>query len=438
MRRFAGILGERSFLVASAFVVQLAGAGLGFLLSIMLARLTGVAGVGLYFLAVTVVDISATISRLGLESTSMRFASIAHSRGELGDLASLYRKSMGVVFVTGAAVALLVWVVGSQLQIGGERAPEFHGELPLLVFAIVPVALLVIQAEFFKAVGRTATGTFSQALVPPLLLLAATIMLWLWGMGTVHAVFGSYVGAAIAALAVAMATWHWRFPGLWRQRGSFDTGRLLRTSMPLLVVNSMTLILGWTDVLVLGIWRGAAEVGIYGIAMRLAVLTAFILSAVNVVVAPQFAALHAEGKVVALRRLAQQSAFWTLVAASPAILALLLVPELILQIFGSQFTAGAAALRILALGQLVNVATGPVGTLLVMTGHEKLMRNIVAASAALNLLCVLVLVPRFGATGAAAGTAFSLGVMKIVCWLMVRNTLGIDVLDYNALRKPAR
>ena len=73
-----------------------------------------------------------------------------------------------------------------------------------------------------------------------------------------------------------------------------------------------------------------------------------------------------------------------------------------------------------------------------MTGHEKLMRNIVAASAALNLLCVLVLVPRFGATGAAAGTAFSLGVMKIVCWLMVRNTLGIDVLDYNALRKPAR
>ena len=120
-------------------------------------------------------------------------------------------------------------------------------------------------------------------------------MLWLWGMGTVHAVFGSYVGAAIAALAVAMATWHWRFPGLWRERSSFDTGRLLRTSMPLLVVNSMTLILGWTDVLVLGIWRGAAEVGIYGIAMRLAVLTAFILSAVNVVVAPQFAALHAEG-----------------------------------------------------------------------------------------------------------------------------------------------
>src|SRR5947209_13786935 len=106
MRRFAGILGERSFLVASAFVVQLAGAGLGFLLSVMLARLIGVAGVGLYFLAVTVVDISATISRLGLESASMRFASIAHSRGDRGGLSALYRKSLGLVFVAGITIAL--------------------------------------------------------------------------------------------------------------------------------------------------------------------------------------------------------------------------------------------------------------------------------------------------------------------------------------------
>ena len=53
----------------------------------------------------------------------------------------------------------------------------------LLVFAIAPVALLVIQAEFFKAVGLTATGTFSQAVVPPLLLLTGSIVLWLLSAG---------------------------------------------------------------------------------------------------------------------------------------------------------------------------------------------------------------------------------------------------------------
>src|SRR5437763_2796975 len=117
MRSFASFFEGRAFRIATAFAVQVAGVGLSFLFSVMLARLTGVAGVGLYFLAVTVVDISATISRLGLESASMRFASIAHSRQDLGDLAALYRKSMGVVFVTGAAVASLVLLIGSQLEI---------------------------------------------------------------------------------------------------------------------------------------------------------------------------------------------------------------------------------------------------------------------------------------------------------------------------------
>jgi O-antigen/teichoic acid export membrane protein len=435
MRRLAGLFRDRPLRVASAFVVQVAGAGLGFLLSVMLARLVGVAGVGLYFLAITIVDISATISRLGLESASMRFASIAHSRGDRGGLAALYRKSMSLVFVAGTAIALPVWLIGSHLGLGGEEAPEFRAELPLLVFAIAPVALLVIQAEFFKAVGSTATGTFSQAVVPPLLLLAGSIVLWLLGAGTVHAVFLTYVIVAVASVTIAVVTWHWRLPGIWREHGSFDMGRLLRTSMPLLLVNSMTLMLGWTDVLVLGMWRDAAEVGIYGIAMRIALLTAFVLSAINVVVAPQFAALHAEGNTAALRRLAQQSAFWTLVAAAPAILLLLLVPDLILQIFGPQFRQGAGPLRILALGQFVNVATGSVAVLLVMTGHEKLMRNIVAGSAALNLLGNLVLVPRYGAIGAATSTAFCLAFMNVVSWLMVRKKLHIDVLDYAALRK---
>jgi O-antigen/teichoic acid export membrane protein len=415
--------------------MQVAGAGLGFLFNIMLARLVGVAGVGLYFLAVTIVDIGATISRLGLESATLRFASVAHSASDRGSLAALYRKSTSLVFGTGIALALPFWLVASHLSLGGEKGLEFRSELPLLVLAIAPVALLVIQAEFFKAVGSTAAGTFSQAVVPPLLLLTGSVVLWFLGAATVHAVFLSYVIVAFTSAILAVAMWQWRVPGVWREAGSFVTGRLLRTSMPLLLVNSMNLIMGWTDVLVLGMYRDAGEVGIYGIALRLSLLTAFVLSAVNVVVAPQFAALHAQGDVTALKRLAQQSAFWTLAAAAPAILLLLLVPDLILQIFGPQFKEGAGALRILAIGQFVNVATGSVGILLVMTGHEKVMRNIVAASATLNLLASFLLVPYYGAIGAATSTALSLAFMNLVCWFMVRRRLHINILGYAASRK---
>lgn len=416
--------------------MQIAGAGLAFLFSVMLARLIGVAGVGLYFLAITIVDIGTTIARLGLENAGLRFASIAYSQGDRGTLAALYRKSMGFAFAAGAAVALPVWLIVSQLPLGGDRAPELRAEFPLLVLAFAPMALLIIQAEFLKGIGASGVGTFAHAVVPPLLLLCVSIVLWFLGAATLHTMFVAYVIVAIVAMIHALFAWNRRLPGIWRERGAFDTRRLLRTSVPVLLVTSMNLVMGWTDILVLGIWADASQVGIYGISMRIAALTAFVLGAINIVVAPQFAALHAEGDVAALRRLAQQSAFWTTVVAAPALLVLVLVPDLILQLFGPQFKDGAWTLRILVVGQFVNLATGPVGTLLLMTGHEKLMRNNVAASAALNLIGNLVLVPSYGATGAAASTAFSLAVMNVISWVMVRKKLHINMLDYTALRTP--
>src|SRR4051794_13544244 len=71
MRRFASLFDGRGPQIAAAFAIQITGVGFSFLFSIMLARLIGAVGVGIYFLAITIVDIGATISRLGLENTGL-------------------------------------------------------------------------------------------------------------------------------------------------------------------------------------------------------------------------------------------------------------------------------------------------------------------------------------------------------------------------------
>lgn len=65
-----------------------------------------------------------------------------------------------------------------------------------------------------------------------------------------------------------------------------------------------------------------------------------------------------------------------------------------------------------------------------MTGHEKLMRNNMIFSAALNLAGNLLLVPLFGALGAAISTAFSISVMKIIAWWIARHRLQINTVNY--------
>ena len=55
-----------------------------------------------------------------------------------------------------------------------------------------------------------------------------------------------------------------------------------------------------------------------------------------------------------------------------------------MSLFGPEFRAGGPVLTILAAGQYVNVLTGSVGYLLMMTGNERLVRNNMAVAALLN------------------------------------------------------
>jgi O-antigen/teichoic acid export membrane protein len=73
----------------------------------------------------------------------------------------------------------------------------------------------------------------------------------------------------------------------------------------------------------------------------------------------------------------------------------------VLQIFGSSFSSGATALRILLVGQLVNVAVGSVGFILIMVGRTGWDLVVYAASFVLDLTVAFILAPRFGIEGAA-------------------------------------
>jgi len=59
-------------------------------------------------------------------------------------------------------------------------------------------------------------------------------------------------------------------------------------------------------------------------------------------------------------------------AALIPVLICTLFPVFVLNFFGEEFVAAAPLLVVLSLGQLINVATGSVGFLLLMSGHEKI------------------------------------------------------------------
>src|SRR5713226_4092821 len=104
---------------ATSLSLQVVGAALSFLFSLLLAKLIGASGLGLYFLSITSIEIFSTISRLGLENAALKFISIAHAAGDRDTLATLYRKCIGVAALAAAVSALPTWLLLRLLPVGG-------------------------------------------------------------------------------------------------------------------------------------------------------------------------------------------------------------------------------------------------------------------------------------------------------------------------------
>lgn len=122
------------------------------------------------------------------------------------------------------------------------------------------------------------------------------------------------------------------------------------------------------------------------------------------------------------------------VLALPVLLTFVLVPGFVMGLFGPEFEVGASVLVILALGQFVNVSTGSVGFVLIMTGRERMARNNAAVAAGVNIVLQVLLIPRFGAVGAAIATAVSVALLNLTAAYLVHRSLGIWTLPVRLQR----
>jgi O-antigen/teichoic acid export membrane protein len=237
-----------------------------------------------------------------------------------------------------------------------------------------------------------------------------------------------------AALAFVIGAWL-----LWRATPSevrktkpvYNSRHWLSSTLPLVFISGMGLINSYASILVLGLFVTSSEVGIYRVADQMAFLAAVSLQAINIVVAPQFARLYANVDKTRMQQLATASARVVLALTLPVVITFLLFGKLLLQlVFGAEFVPAYEPLSILVLGQFFNAATGSVGVLLIMTGHEQDTARGVAVAAVGNIVLNLILVPLWGAKGAALASTVTLITWNVLLWLAVRKRLGINSMAF--------
>jgi len=96
----------------------------------------------------------------------------------------------------------------------------------------------------------------------------------------------------------------------------------------------------------------------------------------------------------------------------------------ILGFFRPEFVnEGLTALQVLAVATVITVLFSMAPTYLKYMGHNRTMRRIVAGAAAIQLILLVLLVPRFAATGAAFAYLVSMSGMYLVSSRMAHREL---------------
>lgn len=295
----------------------------------------------------------------------------------------------------------------------GQRSPEVM-RLVRIYLLNIPAALVQFLMIGLLEGSRRFGWAGASRLVTFVVQAASYLVLWLFNHLTVEtAAFSAMAGQFAAMFLSLFAVWrhlHPRWQPSWLQwRNAVHYGLC---GYPGTVADFATLRM---DQLLLGGLASSTAIGLYFVAVRLSEITAVLAGSVADAVMPEVAAAkQGERADNLLARSLRLTVYTHLIVLVPLWLA---APYILRIVYGQSFSAAGGTFRILLVASVVLTAGGIAISGLNGFGHPGLSTIARVSSAAVTVVALLTLLPRFGIAGAAMASLLGYSVMMIVAFI---------------------
>ncbi|MBN1998445.1 oligosaccharide flippase family protein [candidate division KSB1 bacterium] len=390
--------------------------------NVFIARLLGAEPAGIFILGTTILVIGSAFGRLGLDNSLVRFCASLAVQQQWTDLKSLYRKSVLLTLVMSGFIAVLLYLTADFLALHLFSKPQTAVVIKILSPALVPFSLATMHNNLLKGLKKIRSFVFISDQILPLS--ALFLMIALYPVAGFNGVVFGYAAATLIMLLTAWQLWRKFMPGLRGLTGRFSWSKIFKSCLPLYLADIAQMAVLWAPHIFLGAFAESQDVAVFTAANRTAKLMSFVLFAVNLIAAPKIATLFEKEGAGAVKKLIAQSARLVALFCLPIFLLLVIFPQTIMGIFGPEYVRGAGILVLLAIGYYINVAFGPVVIGLTMSGYEKITAQIITGCGILAVLLQLLLVTRFGITGAAIANTITVAVRNLLAARFVYKRLG--------------
>lgn len=419
-------------------LVTVVAQGVGFLLQMLLARWLGDVEFGYYSYAMAWLAVGLIIGKAGYDTALVRFVAQYEATQDGSSLRQVI--AHGRRFTVRASAGIAVVAVIGVLLLAPE--PVALRNVLLLVACLLPFAVFseitAAIARGFKQVGVALAG---DGVIRPLLVLlvmAVCASYWPAGMHAAGATL-AYIVGTLGSIVLTMTFLHRRrfLPVAGdHECSTASVGQWNAVAFPTMVANGSLVLLYSVDILMLGWLATTTEAGYYSIASKIALLVLFAMNAAQAIAAPMLSAAFATGRKDELRNVIRQMNFLAVIAAVPLSVGVIWFARPLLELLGEGYASAASCLQLLAFMQLLNVLTGAVGTILSMSGHQSLLVRLLAFGLLVNAILNLVLIPRFGAHGAAWSALFAHTAWNVAGVVLIRRRLDLDCTILAALPMP--
>ena len=412
----------------SSSIVKVFGILAALVVSIILGRYLGAEGLGVINLANRIAGFLVIVSLFGMPNLIIKEVAIAKNKDNERHIGDCMKSAYLFNGLLATFLIVLVLILTPFLVKYVFKEPDLMFPLTISVIMVLPLVFSRIFSAgligFRKIWQSNLVNRTLSLWVITIILLVFLITNTEITISRVAIMYG--IGGLVVVFSVGG---YWRFLYKPKVKSKNIIRKLIKPASSIFIVNLSAVFMANIGVFILGWIKGVNDVGLYSVAIQVAMLTAFFLQVTNSSVSPKIAALYADNKINALENMLQKVTRGLLFLGIFITLIFVFFGKLILSLWGLEFVNAYLLLVILGLGQLVNLSTGAVGFVLIMTGFERVLSKISTTFIIVSIVLSYILISLYGVVGAAIATAVSMTLENITKVVFVKIKTGINILS---------
>ncbi|MCF6297292.1 MAG: oligosaccharide flippase family protein [Flavobacteriaceae bacterium] len=414
---------KQELLKKSIYFLLFRGGGLlfGYFFTLFITNYYGANVWGVIALCFTVFLFTGVLGRLGIDVYLVKYFSKENKPFEN---TGVFFRVLVISFLVSLLLSLFLYLFRDLIIIDVFKKPSLF---PYFIWTIASIPLwniVIICGGLQRALQNNNWFAFfdnpGRFLLSSLLL---TLTLFFWRDNPLNIIISHFYGVLFLAILALIKT----FRSI--KNITFETNKssfiFLKESFPIMISALILVLLGGLDVFFIGVYETEGVVAIYSVSQKLAMLSVLSLQAVNSILAPKIAKYYNENNHYDAQKLIDFATRINTYITFVIVGVIIIFNSFLLGLFGEAFLEGKVTLFLLCIGQIISALSGSVGIILLMTGNQKIFRNITLFALLINILINIILIPIYGIIGAAIATIVSISFWNIYGAYYLKKKLNI-------------